>query len=77
MSNPLIIPEDEFRDLVVKGFDDAVWEAYDKRGVEIVRLRLALRFIAEGNVSPAIDFAQKVLGGADPREALRKERGES
>ena len=46
-----------------------------ERDVEIERLRRALEFIAHGDVSPAIDFARRVLAGADPSEVLRRGGG--
>ncbi len=40
---------------------------------EIGRLREALALIAAGNISPAMSFAQRVLDGEQPREALTAE----
>ena len=42
---------------------------------EYLRHRTALQYVANGNISPALRFAQKVLAGGDPRQTLNEECG--
>lgn len=46
----------------------------EKADQEIERLRRALALIANGNIAPSQRFAERVLYGMEPSEALRMEK---
>lgn len=50
-------------------------EERDAHRTRVARLEHALHLIATGHISPAIRFAEQVLAGVDPSEALKEGRG--
>lgn len=63
----------QLRQAIVLTADDEMVTLLREATIEIIRMRHALRSIANGNISPSIDFARRVLDGEDPSEALKAE----